>query len=292
MKKTCKLLSAAVIIAAIISCGKQPASDNGGKPSTEEISLPQDPYPGSTDFRKKVLITDFTGAGCPFCPDMTKILRKVISNSAYKESTILTIAHTFKKDGDPAYLNSSLPSVMGIKSYPTLIFDLRKEWVNGLTSLPDANSLQTQLDIQIKRNPAIAGICTASVIKDGNVTIKAGVKSGAEKATDYYVGILVLEDGIIAEQANAPDPSYNIHNDCIRMIEGCSQKSFAGTRLDNILKKGESGEITFSFSLDKNIVKSNCKYVAYVSCAGEDGNFKVVNAISAQFGEPAKYQYN
>ena len=291
MKKTYRLFLIAVAISAIAACSNKNEPDNGPDPQAAEISLPEDPAPSGTNFKKKLLIVDFTGNKCPYCPNMTRVLRSVRSNTSYKNSTILAVAHTYNDD-DPAYLNSNLDNLMGVSKYPTLVFDLFEDWKLGYSESLDANTLQNQIDIQIRRNPATAGICAASAINDGTVTIKAGVKSGEEAATDYYVAVMILEDGIEAEQNNAPDDSYNTHDECIRMIEGCNGKNIAGKRLDNVLKKGECGEISFAFTLDKKIVKSNCSYVAYVSCADANGNFKVINAISAKLGESVKYQYN
>ena len=46
--------------------------------------LPEDPEPENTSFARRVLLTQFTGTGCGYCPGMIELLRSVMAdNSAY-----------------------------------------------------------------------------------------------------------------------------------------------------------------------------------------------------------------
>ena len=81
--------------------------------------LPADKAPERTDFTKRMLLTNFTGTGCGFCPKMTSLLKKVFNEPTYAENTIWCVAHTFTGGGDPMLLKErdKFESAFKISSY-------------------------------------------------------------------------------------------------------------------------------------------------------------------------------
>ena len=57
--------------------------------------LPADPSPTSTDFSRRVLIQQFTGTNCGFCPFMVNLLRNFGASPANEGKWILAAIHTY-----------------------------------------------------------------------------------------------------------------------------------------------------------------------------------------------------
>ncbi len=67
--------------------------------TTDHVQLPEDPYPTSTDFTRKVLLTQHTGTNCGYCPKMVMALRTVAADDNYKDAFTLAALHSY--DNDP-----------------------------------------------------------------------------------------------------------------------------------------------------------------------------------------------
>ena len=55
---------------------------------------PADPKPASTDFKARVLLTEFTTVGCSACPSMKKVLHAIEEDAAMAENIIFTECHS------------------------------------------------------------------------------------------------------------------------------------------------------------------------------------------------------
>ena len=64
---------------------------------------PSDDNPDKTNFKRRVLLIQFTGTSCGYCPGMTTTLREVMAEDYYKKNVVLVAAHRFNEN-DPAYL--------------------------------------------------------------------------------------------------------------------------------------------------------------------------------------------
>lgn len=300
MKTGIKFLAMAAMAALALSCGEKgddPEPTPAPKPS--ELQAPADPQPNSTDFDRKVMLIDFTGTGCLYCPQMTTPLTSVLGKTAYKNKAVLAVAHMY--DGysseypDPAYFSSpKLNTAMGVSAYPTLVADLNPNKSKGVSASGSVSETEIQqfIDAAYSSQSALAGISANSKVDGSTLTVLINVKSAASSATSFRVGMWVLEDGIYAKQNAATSESLNTHNNCVRLIKGNTTASnFAGEKLSASLSAGEVGEYTYTATLDDSWVSSNLKYIVFVSTENSNGDWVVNNVASAKVGESVAYRY-
>lgn len=221
---------------------------------------------------------------------MTKALRSVLAKSAYSKKAVLAVAHTYNND-DPAYFNTNLQTVMGVKKYPSLTANLNSS--NVLVS-DDASDLNLQNFIDnAAAGEVVAGIAANSKIVDKKLYVRVNVKAASPDPKEFRVAVWVLEDGINAKQANAPDDTYNVHDNCVRTIIGkTSETNFFGVKTDpDRIASGEIGDVTFVIELKDDWLTPNLKYLVAVSAPDSNDRYYVCNAGVAKAGESIAYSY-
>ena len=246
--------------------------------------LPEDSAPQSYDFTRKLLLTQFTGTGCGWCPFMINLLNDFATINSDK--FVWTVCHSFNQS-DPAYLSGSLPGAMSIKGYPYVALDLNP--ATGFNDYTNASAFKRVFDKEYDAEKAKAGISVSNVL-DGNLLI---VKTGIKPSEDgeYHLGVWVLEDGINSKQTNnGATGSFDVHNNCIRLISGQNgNKDFSGIKYT--LKKGEVSEQIVIFELPSKVKGENCHVVAFVSTE-RGGTFYVNNAIDCPLDGEVAFSYN
>jgi hypothetical protein len=261
---------------------------------TEKITLtalavavpetPADPQPQSTSFKRRILLTQFTGTGCKFCPAMKTTIKEVLSDETVGNKVVKTAAHTFNSS-DPAYLESPLDDAMGISNYPWVVFDM----AYGFNNSSDKKGMTDKINSIHAAQTAKAGISVNSVIKDGVLVAKVAVK-GAED-TDLRIGAWLLEDGINGKQTAATEDWHNTHNECIRLADSkVSSINFSGHRLGR-LAKGKVAEHVFVMNLDPSWKVSNLHLAVFVTAANDKGEYIVNNVIDCPANGVTPYDY-
>lgn len=288
------LLATVASVTMLYACGSKNNPDNPNpNPNPEEavVDAPKDPKPSSTSFDRKVFLADFTGTDCMYCPAMTKSLKSVLAKSAYSKKAILTVVHTYNSD-DPAYIDTNLKTVMGVKSYPTLTANLNKSSILVSNDVSDIN-VQQFIDGAVGNAAAVAGVAANSKLDEGKLYVRVNVKAATSDPKEFRVAVWILEDGIYGKQKNAPDESYNTHDNCVRAIVGnTTGNNFYGVTLEpSNIAAGEIGDRTFAIELSDNWIKSNLKYAVVVSVPNDNGTFEVCNADVAKVGESISYNY-
>ncbi len=251
--------------------------------------LPEDNDPSALSFNKKLLITQFTGTGCGYCPFMINIIKKVISDPAYADRLELSVAHTFNSN-DPAFLSAPLDQAMAVSGYPTVVFDMHTQFNNYNSE----TGFRKAFDDVYSRSEAKAGISVSSYMEGNTLVLNAAVK--AAEAGEYRVGAWVLEDGIKANQANngaKPEAGvdFNVHNKCIRVADSrVSSNNYTGHSVGE-LATGGVGKHVFIIKLEDKWVRENLSLVVFVSSKDKKG-FSVTNAISCKIGDKVPYSYS
>lgn len=230
--------------------------------------LPADPQPENTEFKKKVLLTQFTGTGCGFCPFMTNMLREVLSEKEYAEKAILTVAHTFNRT-DPGYLTDDrLAQAFGISDYPSLNVDFMASF--SYSKNFSAETIRSMIK-QAYKYPAEAGVMAKSEIikgKDGENKIAVHVAVKAASEGEYSVGAWLMEDSIKANQANygpEGDFDFTTHNNVLRVVDSkAGFNNYSGIELGKIAK-GKTSEHVFIMSLKDKWKLEKCHMIVFVS---------------------------
>ena len=250
--------------------------------------LPEDPCPESTEFRKRVLLTQFTGTGCGYCPGMIEILRSVLADEDYAAGVIHTAAHTYNNT-DPAYLEQRLDQAMSVSGYPMVVADMAYSYNNYY----DEGGLREMIDLA-SGQPAKAGISVSTSLGDGQLVVMASVK--AAETGMYSVGAWLLEDGIEGKQTNYyPNTwtgDYDTHDNCIRYADSrVTNIDYSGFSLGTV-EAGQTSEYVFTIGLDEDWVADNCHVAVFVTVPDKAGRYwSVTNAVDVPLDASRPFEY-
>ena len=266
---------------------------------------PADPKPASTDFKARVLLTEFTTVGCSACPSMKKVLHAIEEDAAMAENIIFTECHSGLVGGqaDPCYLhNSAFEEFCMVTGFPTVKLDLAATYNNG-------NSLDLKSDVKEladAKSSYAPGIAVNSVLENGKVVAKVTVK--AKIASNYRVGAFLVEDGIYAKQTNTTDEYMHTHNGVIRYVDSQYKGTFYGVPVAEIAA-GKTADTMISWLLDdiwaygtdKGEINGgvawparndeNLHMVVYVSMSDGKGGYVVANAIDCPINGVTPFEY-
>lgn len=258
---------------------------------------PADPNPSSTDFKARVLLTQFTGVECPNCPLMMVPLHAVLDKD--NGNRVVWVAdHSFTTN-DPAYTNNRRYGEKYSRNYPSALLDhntgtyfFSNVTETGLSSLID--------QLVTAKSDLAAGIAVNVKLTGRDVVAKVSVKSPAN--VSYKVGGFLLEDGIYARQAsNTPLEDWmNTHDSCIRYID--ASHDFHGHALGTI-DTGDVVDYVFVWNIDdiwksnlnlgywNECVVENLRVAFYVSVLDEYGNYYVNNAVQCKLNTMLPFEY-
>ena len=242
-------------------------------------TVPEDKYPSKTNFKRRVLLTQFTGTGCGYCPNMVNALYQVTSVKSLNDKIVLAAAHLYNAN-DPAYLldAKTLDNSLGVQGFPCIYADL-----NNATATSASYAAVTKLiNDSYARTEAKGGIAVNSKYyeQEGYIVLHATVK--ANTSTAFRIGAWLLEDNISGVQANygtTPLAGVNldIHNNCIRFADSqYSNMDYSGVFLANI-EAGKTASKWFAFKMEKNWKPENLRVIVFIST--KEGNKWLVNNV-------------
>lgn len=250
--------------------------------------MPADPSPESTSFRRRILLTQFTGTGCGYCPGMVTILRNVLDDVEYSSKVVLSAAHTYNSS-DPAYLSQRLDQAMGVSGYPAVVADMYLGYANYNVE----SGLRHVIDEAYDRSRAKAGIAVATRCEGNTAVVLVSVK--AAESSEFRVGAWMLEDGVYGPQLNY-NPGYwtgdyNIHDNCIRYADSrVSNIDYSGFSVGT-LDAGQETKYVFTIDLDDKWVKENCHVAVFVTTPDAESEYTVNNVVDVPLGGSANYEY-
>ena len=253
---------------------------------------PGDDNPDKLNFKRRVLLIQFTGTGCGYCPAMTATLRQVMAEEYYAENAVLVAAHRYN-NSDPAYLyGAALDQAMGVSSYPQLAVDMHTR--TGYTNYPSVTNMILNA---INRVEARAGIAAVAEYDETNrtvsitATVKAGVKS------EFRIGAWLIEDGVFGAQQNygVAEGDFNIHDHCIRVADSkVTGSDYSGHSLGEI-EAGSTAERSFSIKIDSAWEAENCRLVLFVTSPETNSYgksyFYVNNAVEMPLDGSIDFEY-
>ena len=262
-------------------------------------AVPTDKNPTKLNFHRRVMLIQFTGTGCGYCPSMVTALHAIANNQETKNQFVLAAAHIGGYAGsDPALMTEgkTLDDAFGISSYPNLIVDMVPN--NGSVYATEAY-LKSQINTALNRVSVKGGIAAnAEYHAEKNyVMVNALVK--AKETAEFRIGAWLLEDGIEGVQTVYADANtvsginYNIHNNCIRKVKSqqpTDDFDFTGLTLGTI-EAGQTKNMELAFSL-KNAWKSENLHVVIFISTKENGKWRINNIINAPINGSVDFEYS
>ena len=226
-------------------------------------AAPEDTNPSKTNFVRRVLLTQFTGTGCGYCPLMMNALHQILTSPVYSDQIVLAAAHLYNEN-DPAYLleAQTLDNAHGVSGFPSVYSDLNKAGYGDATFA----SLKSCIDAAQDRVTVKGGIAVSSEYhaEEEYIVLNATVK--AKETTEFRIGAWLLEDNIYGKQNVYADPykttgeliqplegvDFNNHNNCIRLADSkATNTDFSGFSL-GVIEAGQTASREFAFKLKTN----------------------------------------
>lgn len=247
MKKIKLPFFALAAVLLFSSCSK----DDNAESSNSSQTVSDTPIPGL--FQKNVLIEDYTGTWCGWCPRVAYSIQKV------EEATTKSVAVAVHggSGSEPMRYTGSLPIV--IQGYPTGMLDRTVEWV-----YPE-NSHVSQAKNLSKNNCGL-GLSMNSTVTGGTINLDVKIKF-AQDYTNTKLVVYLLEDNLVYDQTNYT--SYFGGGSTIANFDHDNVLRQALTNIngDNLTGTTASQTITknFNFPVPANVTNvNNIHFVAFV----------------------------
>jgi len=246
----------------LTSCGGSDETGTGGS-STPAID---ESIPVVGKFTKNVLIEDYTGTWCQYCPRVIFGIQKVETENL---KAFPVAIHRGSNGSDPYHFAAAtdLENYIGLTGYPTAMLNRKQIWNNETST--------TEVKKQIKANSDL-GLALNSTVSGGNINLDVNIKFDAT-LTNLKLVVYVLEDGLIYNQTNSTsyfggvNPIVNMeHNHVLR---ACLTNLVNG---DALTGTNDGATITKNFSVPvpSNVTDaSKISFVAFVI----DSTGKAVN---------------
>ncbi len=269
--------------------------------------VPTDNNKSNLNFKRRVLLTQFTGTGCPNCPYMVNAIHTLMRTTLAND-VVLTAVHLYNEN-DPAYLAKApnLDDAVGVYNYPWILADLKRtSFYDGELRKcePTYDYLQPLVQYAINRTEVKGGIAVNCEYKpdEGYVMVTALVK--AKSTAEFRVGAWLVEDKVEGTQANKgitadEGVNFDIHNNCVRVAHSArGYNDFTGFSLGTITS-GNSASQSFALPLLPNGAKGNAEYwnhenlrvVVFISTMEEDQRWYVNNVITAPINGEQDFEY-
>ena len=260
-----------------------------------------DPDPSSTSFVRRVMIAQFTGTGCGFCPSMIYTMRHALENEGLKDKVVIAASHSYNNN-DPAYISAPSAGNFGGSGYPYLAIDMAVGYGDYTSESKLRNVLSERYNAEeakvgISANPAFTKALLPSASGKMEDYIIARVSVKAAETGEYAVGAWLLEDGIYGKQTdgmgiknNDKDHDYDTHDNCIRVADSKNGTSWVGHDLGKI-EAGKSVEKTFLLRVKDSWKVENMHMAIFVSAKGSNGKYTVNNVVDCPVNKATAFEY-
>jgi|TARA_B100001094_G_C18062349_1_gene735707 hypothetical protein len=244
------------------------------KSNTKTFSASTEPI---KNFTSNVLVEDFTGAWCGWCPRVTYKLTEL--KKTMKTQLIIVAAHY----GDAFQYSkiSEMTNAFGVSGYPHARINRSVKWNEGegVDAISSVVSTTSKL-----------GVLIESSISENNLSIKVKAKF-SQTYTDLKLGLFLLENDLILDQRNFADLGYGSadplvdfeHDDVLRV-------ALTSPLGDNIAsdatKSGSIFEKTFTYEIPDSYKKDKMHIVAFIT----DKNRKSLNARESAIGVTQEFE--
>ena len=233
--------------------------------------------------RNAILIEQFTGQGCGYCPDGAKALKSAIDGMKNSEKVIWVAHHAgYQKDDFTLSESLNIANDLRVSGAPSCAIDrMPVEYTAGTSELvwhPAYSS--TSLLENLLEVPGLATLDLSYNYDEETRKLIVNVK-GNSLMDVAYITVLVKQDGIVARQSNGGS-NYQ-HNNAPRVF---LTKSYGG----DLLTLGENGEYEVEYEWEipgqvgKFVCEGNMTVVAFVHGKINSASQRMVyNADHASF---------
>ncbi|QYJ69275.1 Omp28-related outer membrane protein [Flavobacterium litorale] len=240
------------------------------------------------NFNKRVLIEDYTGTWCGYCPRVSYGIDLLKNQTDNVVAVAIHRASLNPNDAsyDPFTFDSTeLENFINIPGYPKGLINRLTQWF-----YPEPNNLDQVIGLTQGENPKL-GLAISSTKDGNNLAIDVNVMFGKDFNSDLNLVVYVLENGLIYDQYNyttyynGPNTLYDYeHNHVLRAA--------LTPLMGEAIPRGETTTLntytkTFNISVPEIVDNANnIEFVAFVTDA--DGH--ALNVRSAHPDENQEFE--
>ncbi|MEE1897591.1 Omp28-related outer membrane protein [Flavobacterium rakeshii] len=238
------------------------------------------------NFKKRLLIEDYTGTWCGYCPRVAHAIELVKDQT---ENVVAVAIHRASlspasANYDPyTYDSTELENLLGAAGYP-------KGYLNRFTKWQalENNNIAQAVNLTQGENPKL-GLALSSTVDNGNINIDVNVKFGKD-FNELKLVVYVLENGLIHEQHN-----YTTFYGGDDVLEDFEHNHVLRECITPLLGEAITGNLTiantftksFNVPVPANVENAaNLEFVAFVTDA--EGN--ALNVRSNHPGEAQEFE--
>jgi hypothetical protein len=219
-------------------------------------------------FQKNVIIEDYTGTWCGWCPRISYAIEQVKSATDF----VIPIG-VHEGDSMENAFGNGLISAFSVASYPTAYIDRVEKWTS-----PQPNNVSQVIDL-LEADSEI-GIAMESVLNSTNIELNVNVKFGENFTKNMKLVVLVLEDGIVEDQVN-----YTTRYGGGSLLSNFVHDHVLRHSLTNVLgddiptsETEKNNEYSKSFNIGVPAVISNAEKMSFVAIVTDGATKEVINA--------------
>lgn len=240
-----------------------------------------------TNFVKRVLIEDYTGTWCGYCPRVAHAIElakqqsdKIVAVAIHRPSSVPTSSVY-----DPYNFDASeLEATLSAEGYPKGFLNRKTQW-----SFPEPNNIGQVLTLTQGANPKL-GLAINSTVSNGTISMEVSTKF-ANDFSNLRLVVYVLENGLIYDQHN-----YTTYYGGASIIEDFEHNHTLRATLTHILGDaigntetvtGNTYTRTFNVAVPANVANaSNLEFVAFIV----DQNGNALNVRQALPGDTQDFE--
>ena len=236
------------------------------------------------NFNKRVLIEDFTGTWCQYCPRVSYAIELV--NAQTSDATIVAI-HRYNSSIDPFNFSGAtdLEDQIGLSGYPTAMLNRTTEWNYPETA---TTSISQAVNLTSGVNPKL-GVAMETTTSGNTSTVNVKVKFG-KNFSNLKLVVYALEDNLIYNQTNSTsyyggaNPIVGFEHD--HVLRAVLSSSILGETITGSTNLNDEFSKSFTYNIPANVNASNVRFVAFVI----DSSNKALNSREAGPNETQSFE--
>ncbi|OIQ21658.1 MAG: hypothetical protein BM557_02350 [Flavobacterium sp. MedPE-SWcel] len=235
-------------------------------------------------FNRRVLIEDYTGTWCGYCPRVSYGLEllKEQSDNVVAVAIHRATLNTSSDNYDPYTFDSTeLENFINVPGYPKGLVNRITQW-----DYPEPNNLNQVISLT-QGDPGL-GLAMKTVVEGNNISLDVKVKFSTNH-TGLKLVVYVLENGLVYEQTNYTD-YYDSEDHIYDFVHDHVLRESFTNLLGDAIDSSNTGQ-TFTRSFNQSVPTTvedatKLEFVAFVIDA--DGN--AINVRSAHIGEDQEFE--
>ncbi len=245
-------------------------------------------------YEKHVLIIEFTGAWCTFCPagyDRMMMTLQGPSMSRHKDRIHISAFHSNSTGSDAMAIPATedvfdLFRKDGIE-FPSFVCDLRYA---GNLNQEGISYFKESLTAALNDDSVHCGVAVSSSVNEAGTGAAVTVKVVSEQTSDYRVVLLVVEDKVKCPETPQKSPTYpngnpnHVHGHVVRQVATSYKGTFTGETITETgrIKAGEEASKTWNVEIDSKW-KIEDTYI-YALVIDKDGYVNNMNVCHIENG--------